>query len=210
MNNMLKSVNNPKSDMIYPLCLIGTMICGVQALTNIANLVSLLYRCSSGGAADVVSAVDAVSSADVIAAQAAAAPTFSAVLVRLVLSAAAACLCVLSFRGMNHPVQKGSLIAAGVCPMLLSALLLVTLPMIFDAGTATVVVACVAAVIAAAAGVMTITDNFPIVYPMGLMAVFAVIAMMLNNVLPVTMLDGIAALLGVSAVLMASKDPKMA
>jgi len=205
MNNMLKSVNNPKSDMIYPLCLIATMICGVQALTNIANLSTLLYRCTSGGAADTVS------SADVIAEQAAVgAPSFLAVLVRLVLSAVSACLCVLSFRAMNHPVQKGSLVAAGACALLLSALLLITLPEVFYAGTFTAVLACIAAAVVAAAGVMTFTDRFPISYPMGLMAAFSVIILILGSILPVTALDAIAALLGVCAVLMASKDPKMA
>lgn len=204
MKKLIASINNPKSDTIHSMCLIATMLCAVQFITNVANLSTLIYNCFT------VSDVQTVSYEAVLSNQLAGRPSFWAILVRLVLSGAAACLCVLSFRGMSRPVQRGSLIAAGVCLLALSALILLSVPSVLYTGTPTVIAAVIAAAAAAAAGVLIMLDRSPNIFPAALLTVFFFIVLALKNILPLTMLDAAAALLGSTAVLMASRDPKMA
>ena len=109
MKKFLNAVNNPKSDTIYPMCLMAAILCSVQVITHAARLVIMVNLLFSA------KPVQTVSYMDVLSEKPAMPPSAVGIIIQLLLAVIPACLCVLSFRGINRPVQKKSLLCSGIC-----------------------------------------------------------------------------------------------
>ncbi len=204
MKKIINSINNPKSDTIYPLCLIATMLCAVQVITHVARLVILVYQLFTIKPADTISYLDLLSGEPVTP------PGVFQILFQLLLAAVPVCLCVLSFRGMSRPVQKGSLIITGVCMIVTSLLMvLMTLWAYLVMGSSAVVLAEIAGFALTAAAVLIMTGKGSNVVVLALIVVSAVAATVKSG-MPVEPLYVLSVGLASFAVLMASQDPKMA
>ena len=204
MKKFINAINNPKSDTIYPLCLIATMLCAVQVVTHVARLAILVYQLFT------IAPTDTVSYFDMLEGKPVAPPSFAQIAAQLLLAAIPICLCVLSFRGMTRPVQKGSLISTSVC-MIVTALVLslMSIGVSYWVGAAVVVLAEIAGFALCIAALLILTGKGNNAVVLALIAVF-VVAATVNRNMPLEALYVLSVGVASFAILMASKDPKMA
>lgn len=201
MKKFISSINNPKSDLIYPMCLIATMLCAVQVITHIARLCIQINRLFTVEPPETVSYLDTLSGKQAMP------PSIFALVIQLLLAVIPGFLCVLSFRGLTRPVQKKSLAITGGCLIATAAVLLSALPVAGAAGVAPVIIGACALI---ASAVLLITGRGQNVIAVGLLVLFALAVVIAKNSMPVEPLYAISVALGSAAVLFASQDPKMA